>query len=157
MFDFKEIRKLVDLVQTSGIQELEVSRLWSRIKIRRQPTDGSSVGEGSVVRVAAAAPPPVAAPPETAQAAPVEADPSADLIPIRSPMVGTFYKASAPDADPFVAVGQKVSSGQVVCIIEAMKLMNEIESDVEGTIEKVLVENAQAVQYDEALYLVRPN
>lgn len=156
MFDFEEIRRLVELVQKSGIQEIEVSRFFSRLKIKRNATDGSSVGEGSVARVAAPAPPPVAPPPPEPEAPAAEAaDPDAGLTPIRSPMVGTFYKAAAPDAEPYVTVGQSVSSGQVVCIIEAMKLMNEIESDIGGTIVKVLVENAQPVQYDEPLFLVK--
>lgn len=102
---------------------------------------------------AAAAAPAPAAP---AAAAPAPASDESKLIAIKSPMVGTFYRASSPDKPPFAKVGDVVKSGQVVCIIEAMKLFNEIESDVEGRIAKVLVEDAQPVEYDQVLFLVEP-
>jgi acetyl-CoA carboxylase biotin carboxyl carrier protein len=159
MFDFREIKRLVELVQSSDIGELEVSRFWSRVKIRKRAADAKaevvpSVGhETRLVEM-----------PRSATSVPHRHEPSApepgesaapDLVPIRSPMVGTFYRAPAPDSEPYVEVGSVIRAGEVVCIIEAMKLMNEIESDVHGKIVKVLVENAQPVQYDQTLFLVQ--
>jgi len=155
MFDFREIAKLVELVQTNDIGELEVSRFFSRVKIRKRVAESSTevMVPQEPVRVAPA-PAPVAVESPPAEAASKE-EPDQDLVAIRSPMVGTFYKSPAPDAASFTDVGETVKAGQVVCIIEAMKLMNEIESEVEGTVVKVLVENAQPVQYDQTLFLVR--
>lgn len=155
MFDFREIAKLVELVQSNDIGELEVSRFLSRVKIRKQGAEARSepAAPPAAVHVTAASPAPAPAEPKTPE--PVAEEPEQDLVAIRSPMVGTFYSAPAPDAETFTAVGKDVKPGQVVCIIEAMKLMNEIESEVEGTVVKVLVENAQPVQYDQTLFLVR--
>ncbi len=158
MFDFREIQRLVKLVAETDIDQLEVSRLWGRVTIRKRATHAAPEV------VAAPAPPAPPPPPKPApvdepepSAAPVPPEPAdADLIAIRSPMVGTFYRAPTPDAAPFVSVGQEVTSGQVVCIIEAMKLMNEIESEVSGKVVKVLVENSEPVQYDQTLFLLQP-
>ena len=155
MFDFREIAKLVELVQSSDIGELEVSRFFSRVKIRRRVTEPRS--EPVAHPVAAQVGTPQASPVDAAPVAegPAGDEPDQDLVAIRSPMVGTYYSAPAPDAKAFTGVGEAVTSGQVVCIIEAMKLMNEIESEVEGTVVKVLVENAEPVQYDQTLFLVK--
>ena len=159
MFDFEEIRKLVELVESRDIDEIEVTRLWSRLKIRRRISDAPSERLAHPIAPASVpvptpmpeAPAPKPVPPESADAVSEETD----LIPIRSPMVGTFYRSPAPDAEVYTEEGKRVERGQVVCIVEAMKLMNEIESDVSGTIVECLVENAQPVQYDQTLFLVR--
>jgi acetyl-CoA carboxylase biotin carboxyl carrier protein len=164
MFDFAEIKRLVELVQSSDIGELEVSRWFSRVKIRKVSAD--STVEGGVVSTPAfvaaptsapLAPPAPAALPETAGSGSNGAGANADLVAIRSPMVGTFYSSPSPDTPPFKAAGAKVSRGDTVCIVEAMKLMNEIEADVDGTIAEILVQNAEPVQYDQVLFLVDPS
>ncbi len=157
MFDFHEIKKLVELVESNDIGELEVSRFWSKVKIRKR-AEASATVQQQMIPMTAAAPVPSPAAPSPAEATASGdggGDADADLIPIRSPMVGTFYRAPAPDADPYVGVGGDVRPGQVVCIIEAMKLMNEIEAEVGGKVVKVLAENAQPVQYDQTLFLVQ--
>jgi acetyl-CoA carboxylase biotin carboxyl carrier protein len=159
MFKFEEICELIQLVGSSGVSSIEVEHAGSRLRI-----DGTS----QVVAVAAA---PVAAPgaaqaPTSAEVAAAPSSPPAQdsaapeveegLKEITSPIVGTFYRAPNPDSDPYVKVGDFVESGQTLCIVEAMKLMNEIESDVSGTVVKVLPENAQPVEYGEQLFLIRP-
>ncbi|MBK8231474.1 MAG: acetyl-CoA carboxylase biotin carboxyl carrier protein [Candidatus Eisenbacteria bacterium] len=171
-----DIRRLVKLVEESEIDELEVRRWWTVVRILKRG-NGHASGEKTVV-VAAPAPiaasvvapvmAPVAAvaatPPSQGEGRPAapkaeaKADAGADagLLPIKSPMVGTFYRAPSPDAAPYVDVGQRVSVGQVVCIVEAMKLMNEIEAEVGGTVERVLIENGHPVEFNQPLFLVRP-
>ena len=144
-FELAEIRQLIRLVQRTGIGELEVSSGGRTVRISAQGT-ASAVTTGPQV---ASTPAPAAAPAK----APEPAD---HLKAITSPMVGTFYRAPAPDADPYVEVGTSVEVGQTVCIIEAMKLMNEIESEVKGRIVQILVENAQPVEFGQKLFLVEP-
>ncbi len=158
----QEVRRLIRLVEESEIGELEVWKWWGRIRIRK-----GSAPNGNAVQVTTggAMPPPSPAPPAAApEPAPVApaapaTEPAPDaadgLTPITSPMVGTFYRAPAPDAEPYVSAGDEVEPGQTVCIIEAMKLMNEIQSEVRGKIVKVLVENAQPVEFGQALFLVQ--
>jgi acetyl-CoA carboxylase biotin carboxyl carrier protein len=154
----EEIRELIQLVTETGIAELEVQRGDNRVRIRR-----SHIAETSVVIPAitpAAAPVFQAAP--SASPAPPAAPPAASpkqpdtLVYQKSPIVGTFYEASSPDTPPFVRIGEHVTAGKVLCIIESMKLMNEIEADVAGIIESKLVENGQPVEYGEALFGIRP-
>jgi oxaloacetate decarboxylase alpha subunit len=147
-----DIRSLIRLVQRTGIGELEVQSGGRSVRISTQ------AGGTAATLVAAPAPPPAAVPtaapaPAAAQAAPAPAE---NLVAITSPMVGTFYRAPAPDADPYIETGDMVEVGQTVCIIEAMKLMNEIESEVKGRIVRILVENAQPVEFGQKLYLVEP-
>ena len=164
-----DIRRLVKLVEESEIDELEVRRWWTVVRILKRGNNHSS-GEQTVV-VAAPAPValPVASPAPAAPAASTvdasappkteaKAAPSADagLVPIKSPMVGTFYRAPSPEAAVYVDLGTRVSVGQVVCIVEAMKLMNEIEAEVAGSVERILVENGQPVEFNQPLFLVRP-
>jgi acetyl-CoA carboxylase biotin carboxyl carrier protein len=147
-----EIRRLVKIVEESGIADLEVSRWGRKVKISKYPSN-------SHLAPMMPAPMPVAGvqfvsaapPPSTAPAAPA---PSQNLVEIKSPMVGTFYRAPAPDADPYVQVGNAVSKGQVLCIIEAMKLMNEIEADFACRIAEILVDNGQPVEYNQPLFRV---
>ncbi len=163
------IKKLIKLVEDSKIESLEVSSWGRRIRIvqKLNPSNNGHSGQTAVLSAAApaAAPPPVAsaavappaataAPPPT-QAAPVED--TGKYVEITSPMVGTFYAAPAPDASSYVSMNEKISVGQVVCIVEAMKLMNEIESEVSGRVLKILVENAQPVEFGQAIFLIDPD
>lgn len=156
-----EIRELVRIVEESDIAELEVSRWWKRVRIRKTPPNHTvdfSGGE-QVVHVRPPAPIPAAPPPEVPPV-PETAAPEApavdndNVVEIKSPMVGTFYRAPAPDADPYVDVGHTVTVGQVLCIVEAMKLMNEIEAELGGRILDILVENGQPVEYNQVLFRV---
>ncbi len=156
------IKKLIQLVEESDIESLEVSSWGRRVKIIHRGTAASN-GNGTPATVIQAqpqaapapAPAPVATTPATEPAA--TAQESDKLVPIKSPMVGTFYAAPAPDADPYVSLNQKITVGQVVCIVEAMKLMNEIESEVNGRVVKILVENAQPVEFGQPLFLIEPD
>jgi acetyl-CoA carboxylase biotin carboxyl carrier protein len=153
--DKKKIEGLIRLVEESDIGELTVSSLFGSVKIVKEapPTVPAAV----TAHVTAAAPelivPGVAAVEET----PESADRDSGLVPIESPMVGTYYEAPSPDSPPYIRQGDRVSKGQVVCIVEAMKLLNEIESEVSGTVVRVAVENAQAVEFGQALFMVEPD
>jgi acetyl-CoA carboxylase biotin carboxyl carrier protein len=157
-----EIRELIQLATETGIAELEVQRGENRVRIRR----GGFVQPHEIVMAPAAYGAPLAAAPQVAAwqaASPPEpgkdktdkpvADPN--LVLVKSPIVGTFYESPSPDAPPFVRVGERVQPGKVLCIIESMKLMNEIESETSGVIESKLVMNGQPVEYGEALFAVR--
>lgn len=147
-----EIKQLIELFQASGIGEMELERADSRLRLKRSVT-------GEVV--VAATPAPSSAPAPAAAPAAPGASPSpsetADQVLVKSPIVGTFYEAPSPDKPPFVKVGDTVSQGQVLCIIESMKLMNEIEAEVAGTIVSRLVENGKPVEYGQPLFAVRPS
>ena len=154
MFKFEEICELIQLVGSSGVANVEVEHAGSRVRIEGRT---QVVAAQTAPSVAAAAPAPqpdpgATAAPESGTAIPEEED----LHPVSSPIVGTFYRAPNPDADPYVKVGDFVEQGQTLCIVEAMKLMNEIEADISGTVVKVLPENAQAIEYGESLFMVRP-
>lgn len=160
--DLAYIKKLIKLVENSGVDEVEIEEEGKKVRIVKNRNSAMSFQIPATVPQIPIpfAPPAVPAPPTPAQpltvaapAAPVEAV----YHEIRSPIVGTFYRAPSPDADPYIEVGHKVRKGSVLCIIEAMKLMNEIESDVEGEIIKVLVENAKPVEYNQPLFLIKPS
>jgi acetyl-CoA carboxylase biotin carboxyl carrier protein len=157
-----EIRELIKLATDTGIAELEVQRGDNRVRIRRSiggsqelvfaPQVATPRSEPAVAAAAPASPPPAPAKEEPKEP---RADPN--LLLVRSPIVGTFYEGSAPGAPPFVRVGERVQPGKVLCIIESMKLMNEIEAEVSGIIESKLVMNGQPVEYGEALFAIRAN
>lgn len=154
----EEIRRLIKIVEESNIGELEI-RHWGRtIKISKYASNsGYSNSTPAPSAHVAAAPTQVQqvpAAPEHAEEKPAVTAKSGTEI--KSPMVGTFYRAPAPDADPYVEVGHTVKKGQVLCIIEAMKLMNEIESEVDGKIVEILVEEAQPVEYNQPLFMIEP-
>jgi len=150
----EEIRRLIRLVQRTGIGELEVNSGDRTVRIAAQSRVPASLGIAPAVAVPA---PPVEKPLAAGTGAAAPATPATEhLAAIASPMVGTFYRAPAPDADPYVEVGDRVEVGQTVCIIEAMKLMNEIESEYRGRVVKVLVENAQPVEFGQKLFLIEP-
>jgi acetyl-CoA carboxylase biotin carboxyl carrier protein len=149
--DLRKLKKLIDLVQESGIGEIEITEGEEKVRISRQSTAPAPMIMASPSMqplVAGAAPPALAA------AAPAAAAPQPAGHTLKSPMVGTFYRAPSPGAPPFVEIGQAVSKGQTLCIIEAMKLLNEIESDVSGTVKAILVENGQPVEYGQPLFLI---
>lgn len=154
----EEIKQLVQVVLESGVAELEVTRGENRVRIRR--TVRSAAQELVLPAAAptyAAAAAPNSSPASVAEAAPAATAADASLSYVKSPIVGTFYEAPAPDAPPFVSVGDRVTPGQVLCIIESMKLMNEIEAEIAGTIVARLVENGSPVEYGEALFAIRPD
>jgi acetyl-CoA carboxylase biotin carboxyl carrier protein len=155
--DLRKLKKLIDLVQESGIAELEITEGEEKVKIVKG-------GEATVTPLAPATAPAkpaagAAAPAPATPAAPAAgAAPEAPAAPsghvVKAPMVGTFYRSASPEAKPFVEVGQNVKSGETVCIIEAMKLMNEIEADATGMIKAILVENGQPVEYGQPLFII---
>ncbi len=148
--NLKEIQQLIDMVNNSDLDEATIEEGDFKITLRR-----SSVTPVSANNQQPVAPAPAPAAPSQTEA-PAAKNPNEGLVEIRSPIVGTFYRAPSPDTDPFINVNDPVESGQVLCIIEAMKLMNEIESDITGTIVEILVENGQPVEYDQVLFLVKP-
>jgi acetyl-CoA carboxylase biotin carboxyl carrier protein len=143
--DLRKLKKLIDLVQESGIAELEITEGEERVRISRNA-------------LPSAAPTVTATPAQPAPPAPEVPPPPAPEHPeghlLKAPMVGTFYRAPSPEAKPFVEVGQTVAVGDTVCIIEAMKLLNEIEADAAGVIKSILVENGQPVEYGEPLFVI---
>jgi len=147
--DLRKLKTLIDLVETSGIAELEIQEGEERVRITRTVPQGQQ----SVTFHTAPQHAPVAAP---AAAAPVEV--AAPAVPeghaVKSPMVGTFYRCASPGAKPFVEIGDTVEQGDTLCIVEAMKLMNEIEADAAGTIKSILAENGQAVEYGQPLFVI---
>lgn len=171
MIDLEKIRQLVELVDESGIDSLEISRFGTRVTIRKSPEtrDGASVvpmptaASGAAPspgpQIAAAgggggsSPGPESGTAEAVREAP-EKETEEDLFEVTSPMVGTFYRAPAPDAPPYVEVGDRVETGQTLCILEAMKLMNELESEVAGVIREICVQNAEPVEYGEVLFRI---
>jgi acetyl-CoA carboxylase biotin carboxyl carrier protein len=151
----KEIQKLLDFIAHSPLDEVSIET--SEIKLAVKRYSGQSVVQHVSAPQIASQPAPAATPAVAAPAAaavPAKAD---NYIPVKSPMIGTFYRAPNTDADNFVEIGSEIKKGQPVCIIEAMKLFNEIESEVEGKIVKILVENATPVEFDQVLFLVEPN
>ncbi|AHN28996.1 MULTISPECIES: acetyl-CoA carboxylase biotin carboxyl carrier protein [Snodgrassella] len=151
--DLRKLKKLIDLVEESGIAEIEVTEGEEKVRITRttaaQPVYSAPVQQQPAVMAAPAAVP--------AEAAPAAAVPAAgpDLSKaMKSPMVGTFYRAASPTSAPFVEVGQTVNAGDTLCIIEAMKLMNEIEADHSGVVKEILVSNGQPVEFGEPLFII---
>lgn len=153
--DIRKIKKLIELVEGSGITELEVSEEEGTVRISRaQPAASAAVQYVAAPQAAAIAP--VAAP--TAPAAPAAAAPAASAEvsghSVLSPMVGTFYRSPSPDAKPFIEVGQTVNVGDALCIVEAMKMMNRIESDKAGVVKAILVNDGEAVEFDQKLIII---
>lgn len=151
--DLRKLKTLIDLVSESNVSELEITEADGKVRIVKQsPTQVVAMP----APVYASAPAPVPAAGAPAAAAPVAAPAAAEVAGtvVKSPMVGTFYRASAPGAKPIVEVGQTVAVGDILCIIEAMKLMNEIEADAAGTIKAILVENGEPLEYGEPLFII---
>ena len=163
--DYGELERLLSFMSNHGLEEFEYAHGELKIRLRKAGTQGTAAPVHSFIAAPAAPQPHVAQAPsaspaaEPSSSAPAQALPvvAADEHIIKSPIVGTFYAGSSPEAGPFVRVGDKVEAGQTVCIIEAMKLMNEIEADISGEIARVLVENGQPVEYGEPLFALRPS
>jgi len=164
LMDLEFVRHLIDAIDDSGIDTIEISRGGTRIRISKSPPQAAVMTSGAVAAAAA----PVAAPPahptaDSSVAADTEALPAPskpagpDLDDVTSPMVGTFYRAPAPEAPPYVEIGSTVTKGQTLCILEAMKLMNELESEVDGVVREILVENADPVEYGQVLFRIEPS
>lgn len=151
--DLRKLKTLIDLVQNSGISELEISEGEEKIRIAKQMVALPSTTTINMPLGPAAAPIP-----PTPSASPASSEPATPAAPsghvVKAPMVGTFYRAGSPGSPPFVEVGQTVKKGDTLCIIEAMKLMNEIESDVDGVVKAILVENGQPVEFDQPLFVI---
>ena len=152
--DLRKLKTLIDLVAESGVSELEVTEGEDKVRIVKNPAPIAA----PVQQVYAAAPPAAPAPTPTSAAA---ATPAAEAAPaepsghaVKSPMVGTFYRSPTPGADSFVKIGDTVKEGQTLCIIEAMKLLNEIESDKSGVVKEILCENGQGVEFGQALFII---
>jgi acetyl-CoA carboxylase biotin carboxyl carrier protein len=159
--DIKQIQELVKLINKTSIGEITIEEEGTKITIKQKkdPSQKIYMGGGSAPMAAPSAAAPAASAPTQAATAPpaAAAAPATDnLVTIKSPMIGTFYRSAGPGKPVFVNVGDEVGTGKVVCIIEAMKLFNEIESEVKGTIVKVLVDDASPVEYDQPLFLVQP-
>ncbi|MEC7816589.1 MAG: acetyl-CoA carboxylase biotin carboxyl carrier protein [Pseudomonadota bacterium] len=153
--DIRKIKKLIELLEESDVEELEIQEGDDSVRIsrrREQPAGGHYVSHYAAPAPQAPAPAPAADP------APAESSASAPAAPsghsVKSPMVGTFYRAPSPTAASFVEIGQKVNVGDVICIVEAMKMMNQIEADKAGTVTEILVENGQPVEFDQPLVVI---
>jgi len=156
MLSIKEIRELIEMVADRGLAGLEIERSGFRLRIdgRPRPAAEPAASAGPEAAAGLASTP---APPRALTAADADAEPEADdsVHVITSPIVGTFYRSPSPEADPFAQIGERISKGKILCIIESMKLMNEIESDVEGEVVAVYPRNGQPVEYGEKLFAIR--
>ncbi len=152
--DLRKLKTLIDLVSESNVSELEITEAEGKVRIVKGPV-GGPVAVAAPVMVAAPVPAAPAQAPAAAPASPAAAEPAAISGHIvKSPMVGTFYTASSPEAKPFVQVGSVVNEGDTICIIEAMKILNEIEADKSGTVTRIMVDNGQAVEYGQSLFII---
>lgn len=161
--NLKEIKELVQFLKEEDITEFELERGDVKVRIRRGATDSAQSPADRIIAVHPAPVPQMHVPAAAATAAPVAAQPASDaaraeegLHIVRSPIVGTYYESPSPGAPPFVKPGDSVEAGQVLCIVEAMKLMNEIEADVSGEIVKCMVKNGQPIEYGQELFAIRP-
>jgi len=150
--DIGQIRKLIKLVQSSDVTEIEITEGESTVRISRQGTVASAIPQ-VVTEYAVAAP---IAPASAVPVATVAEETVNQEHQVTSPMVGTFYGAASPDADDYVSEGQKIKKGDTLCIIEAMKMMNEIEAEYDGTVESILVSNGTALEYGQAIFVITP-
>lgn len=158
--DLKQIHELIKIINKSNIGEISIEDKDGKVTIKQKEEPAVTVTAAPSHQVYTTAPAPVAAPAPAAApaaAAPAAAPKADNLITIKSPMIGTFYRRPSPDKPIFAEIGTEVAPGKVVCIIEAMKLFNEIESEVSGTIVKILVDDASPVEYDQPLFLVEPS
>ena len=156
----KELQELIDFIAKSGLNKVNIETEEFKISVQREPSYKPVISTASAPAAAQAAPAPApvaaAAPAAAPAVAPAASAPSNNYVPLKSPMIGTFYRAASPDSPPLVNVGDLVEQGQVICIIEAMKLFNEIEAETSGRVVKVMVENANPVEYDQPLFLIEP-
>jgi acetyl-CoA carboxylase biotin carboxyl carrier protein len=152
--DLRKLKTLVDLVSESNISELEITEAEGKVRIVKTPPPAIALHAGMPVHTIGAPAPAVAAAGGASAAAEVAAAAEPPGHVVKSPMVGTFYRASSPGAKPMVEIGQEVTEGEPICIIEAMKIMNEIEADATGTVTQILVENGQPVEFGQPLFVI---
>lgn len=150
--DLRKLKTLIDLVSESNVSELEITEAEGKVRIVKSAPAGTAAPVAYVAAPAPVAVPAVVAAPAADAAAAAPAEPVGHMV--KSPMVGTFYRASSPGSKPFVEVGQVVKEGETICIVEAMKILNEIEADKSGTITQILAENGQAVEYGQPLVVI---
>ena len=150
--DLRKLKKLIDLVQESGIAELEITEGEEKVRINRVGIPGHPGMVTMPQQATLPSAPAATSASATAPAVEAPAEPEGHIV--KSPMVGTFYRSSAPGSKPFVEIGQNINAGETLCIIEAMKLLNEIEADQSGVVKKVLVENGQPVEYGQPLFII---
>lgn len=151
--DLRKLKTLIDLVQASGIAEIEITEEGDHVKIVNRQAPSAPIAPQTIIEVPRAAPTQAIAAEPTAPT-PAVTSKSTSGTQVTSPMVGTFYRAPSPGADPFVEVGTQVKKGDTLCIIEAMKLLNEIEAEVSGTVKEILVDNAQPVEFGQPLFVI---
>lgn len=159
MIDLEFVRGLIEAIDNSSIDSLEINRAGTRIRIAKTPPAAPVMAHSHAPAPMMSAPAPAAAAPATAPAevSPSPSpSPSSNLTDVKSPMVGTFYRQPAPEAPAYVEVGSTVKKGQTLCILEAMKLMNELESEVDGVVREILVENSDPVEYGQVLFRIEP-
>ncbi|MCF2922074.1 acetyl-CoA carboxylase biotin carboxyl carrier protein [Pseudoalteromonas sp. APAL1] len=153
--DIRKIKKLIELVEESGIAELEITEGEESVRINRNNMSAAPAMQYAPQQYAAPAPAPAAPAPAAEAPAAADAAPAAPTgHQVKSPMVGSFYSAASPEAAPYVEVGSKVNVGDTLCIVEAMKMMNQIESDKAGTVKAILVENGEPVEFDQPLFII---
>ena len=152
--DLRKLKTLIDLVSESNVSELEITEAEGKVRIVKSAPAAAVAQVVAAAPVAAVAPPVVQAVADAASAAAPAAAPAQVGHTVKSPMVGTFYRASSPGAKPFAEIGQTIKEGETICIVEAMKILNEIEADKSGTITQVLAENGQAVEYGQPLFVI---
>lgn len=165
MIDLDFLRGLIEAIDSSGIDSLEINRAGTRIRIAKTPPAPPMIAGAPMVSAPAVASAPALPPAAPAQASSTTstetptpaAAPASNLADVKSPMVGTFYRAPAPEAPPYVELGSTVKKGQTLCILEAMKLMNELESEVDGVVREILVENSDPVEYGQVLFRIEPS
>jgi len=152
--DLRKLKTLIDLVSESNVSELEITEAEGKVRIVKSAPAAAVAQVVAAAPVAAVAAPVVQAVADAASAAAPAAAPAPVGHTVKSPMVGTFYRASSPGAKPFAEIGQTIKEGETICIVEAMKILNEIEADKSGTITQILVENGQAVEYGQPLFII---
>jgi len=149
--NIKEIKEMLNLMNDNGLMELEIEKEGMRIRLKKMSSSGEGVSGPIIVERHR-----VSEGPRAAETPAITEKPASNVVEIKAPMVGTFYRAPAPEAPPYAEVGQIIEPGQVICIIEAMKLMNEIKSEIKGKIVEVVVENAEPVEFGQPLFFVEP-
>ena len=159
MIDLRYVKKLLEMIDASSVNSIEITS-DKGVKIRISKTARGAVQVAAPMQFAAApqlAPAPAPAPAPAAAEAPKQESPKSRLLEVKSPMVGTYYAAPEPGAKPYLSVGDRISKGQILCIIEAMKIMNEIESEFDGVVKEILAQNAHPVEYGQVLFRIDPN
>jgi len=152
--DLRKLKTLIDLVSESNVSELEITEAEGKVRIVKSPPVGAATPMTYTMAPVPAQPAPVAVVPAVEVAAAAQAAPAPVGHTVKSPMVGTFYRASSPGAKAFVEVGDAIKEGETICIVEAMKILNEIEADKSGTVTQILVQNGQAVEYGQPLFVI---